>query len=154
MADYILVRPGIHETQNHEILDQYTLCVYQNFGECFILYDEVLSWHNNGRPGNAFVGLLTRGRSKGKTTLMCSQRPVWISRFCLSETNTFFVYRVTDMRDKKTISEIIPDFFLYENPPRFYFYLYEVGIDEEPRLCKPVPHQKLDKKKIFKKEWL
>lgn len=152
--DYILVRPSMDEIQNFETLDMYSRIAYDRFGKALFYYDEMYNWHNRGVPGNGLVGMLTRGRSKGKTMLMASQRPGWISRFCITESQKFYIHRLTDMRDKKALSEVIPDFHLYPDPAKFHFYHYEIGNHEAPQMIAPVPYQKLDKSKIFSKKWI
>lgn len=154
-ADFILVRPNIHEVQDHEILDEYCRLVYDNAGKCTSYFDELYNWHNRGVPVNNFVGLLTRGRSRGKTVLQSTQRPGWISRFCFTESEKFYVHRLTDNRDRKTFDAVIPDFSQYAPPKdKHGFYFYDVGEMDVPVEYKPVPFEPLDRKKVFKKKWV
>jgi hypothetical protein len=154
MADYILVRPNIHEVQDFAILDEYCRIAYEQFGACTVYFDELYNWHNRGIPVNNFVGLLTRGRSRGKTVLQSTQRPGWISRFCFTESQKFYIHRLIDNRDRKTLDSMVPDFSNYPQPKKFGFYFFEVGEDETPTEYSPVPFEKLDRTKIFKKKWL
>lgn len=153
-ADYILVRPNVDELLNPDILDAYCRLVYQKFGACTIYYDELYNWHQNGIPTNGFVGLLTRGRSKGKTILQATQRPGWISRFCFTESQKFYIHNLIDARDRKTLDSMVPDFSTYPAPPKFHFYHFEVGEHDAPVLFAPVPQTKVDSKKIFSRKWL
>ena len=152
-ADYILVRPSIDETQDMEVLDNYCRLLYNKFGACFIYFDELYNWHNGGRCTNGMIGLYTRGRSKGKTVLGATQRPAWISRFCLTESQKFYIHNLTDARDWKTLAEVIPGFMEVARPPKYHFNFYEVGKDKV-QLFSPVPFQTLDKSKVFKHKWL
>ena len=152
-ADYVLVRPLANEIQDFDILDKYTSLAYNKFGSGLFYFDEIYNWHNAGRAGNGLLGLLTRGRSKGKTVLMATQRPSWVSRFCITEVQKFFIHMLADARDKKTLAEVIPNFSITVNPPKFHFYHYEIGAMDSAALYAPVPYQKLDKKKIFSKKW-
>lgn len=136
--DFIVVRPSEDEAQNQTLLDQYTYTVYNNFGKPFVYYDEIYSWHDNGRPGSGLMALLTRGRSRGKTTLMATQRPSWISRFCLTESQKFYIHRLLDARDYKVLANVIPDFDKITPPPEYHSHHYKVG-SEKPVLVKPVP---------------
>lgn len=154
MADYILVRPGIHELQDYDILDQYCACAYERFGACTVYFDELYNWHNRGIPVNHFVGLLTRGRSRGKSVLQSTQRPGWISRFCFTESQKFYIHKLIDSRDKKTLDSMIPDFSSLPNPGKYGFYFYDVGHMDTPAEYGPVPYQELDKGKIFKRKWI
>jgi hypothetical protein len=106
--DYILVRPTADEYVDPEILDEYMRVLYERFGRCFIYIDEVVNLHKNGRALPHLMNVLCRGRSKGKTTLMGSQRPAMISRSCLTETDRFYMHKLTDMRDRKTLKSTRP----------------------------------------------
>lgn len=154
MAHYILVRPNMDEVQDYDILNQYCLCAYDDFGSCTVYFDELYNWHNRGIPTNAFVGLLTRGRSRGKSILQSTQRPGWISRFCFTESQKFYVHQLIDSRDRKTLDSMIPDFSSYKQPGKFGFYFFEVGENEAPVEYGPVPYVPLDRGKIFKRKWL
>lgn len=154
MPDYILVRPETWETLDIDELDKYSQLVYHKFGKCFVYYDEMYNWHNNGKCGAGILGILTRGRSKGKTTLMSTQRPSWISRFCFTEADKFYVHHLNDIRDKKTLDTMIPEYSKSPNPPKFHFHHFEVGKHENALLSKPVPFTKPDPAKIFSKKWI
>lgn len=60
-----------------------------------------------GRAGSGLIALLTRGRSKGISVLMSTQRPAWLSRFCFTEAQKYYIYRLTDRRDSKVLGEYI-----------------------------------------------
>lgn len=154
MADYILVRPNVDEVLDHVILDAYCRIVYDGFGACTSYFDELYNWHNRGIPSNGFVGLLTRGRSRGKTVLQSTQRPGWISRFCFTESQKFYIHRLIDKRDRLTLDSMVPDFSHYPPPAKFGFYFFEVGEMNAPVEYAPVPFEKLDRKRIFKRKWI
>jgi hypothetical protein len=154
IPDYILVRPEVYEVVDVDELDKYSQLVFHKFGKCFVYYDEMYNWHNNGKCGAGVLSLLTRGRSKGKTTLMASQRPSWLSRFCFTECEKFYIHRLTDERDKKTLDSIITDYSKTKNPLPFHFHHFEIGKHDEPILYKPVPETKIVESKIFSKKWV
>lgn len=56
----------------------------------------------------AMQALLTQGRSKNIPMIILSQRPTWISRFCISEADFFMVFYLADKRDRQTINGFIP----------------------------------------------
>lgn len=56
----------------------------------------------------AMQALLTQGRSKKIPMIILSQRPTWISRFCISEADFIQVFYLTDQRDRKVIQGFIP----------------------------------------------
>jgi hypothetical protein len=153
-ADYILVRPNGNELFDRDILNEYCLTVYNKFGSCTIYFDEMYNWHANALPLPNFVGLLTRGRSRGKTVLMGAQRPAWISRFCFTESQKFYIHQLIDKRDRQSLDSMIPNFSAMPLPPKFHFYHFNVAEHQEPVLYKPVPYTKLDRKKIFSRKWI
>lgn len=152
--DYIIVRPSPTELTDHELLDMYNGIVYDRMGPCLTYYDEIYSWHQKGQPGKYFVGLLTRGRSRGKTVLMASQRPSWLSRFCLTEAQKFYIHNLTHTDDMKTLGHVIPGMGSMPKLPRFHFYYFEHGEMEGPKASLPVPWQPLDRKKINQHRWI
>jgi hypothetical protein len=154
MRDYILVRPTEAEFQDPEAMDAYMQVAYLRFGPVFIYIDEVGNFHKNGRALPGLMNILARGRSKGKTTLMASQRPSGISRSCITESDKFYIHRLTDMRDKQTLDYVIPDFSKNPNPPEWHFYHFDVATDETVELFAPVPLLEEREGKIKKRDWL
>ena len=138
--DFLIVRPSITESQDPEQMDQYTQLAYHKFGSGLFYYDEIYNWHNNGQAGPGLIGMLTRGRSKGKTVLMATQRPSWISRFCITEAQRFYIHWLADQRDKKTLASVIPGFDKLDTVPPYHFYYYSTTDHRAaPRIFKPVP---------------
>lgn len=154
LPDYILVRPPSSEVINSQELDKYLQLCYAKFGSCLVYLDEVAHWHFGNKPLPGLMELLTRGRSRGKSTLMGNQRPVNISRSCFSESDKFYIHKLLDERDKATLDYVIPNFSSLDNPPRFHFYFFDSTGDDPIKLFKPVPETKVDKKKIFKRRWV
>jgi hypothetical protein len=155
MPDYILVRPEVHEVNEPELLDKYLNLVYHSFGACYYYLDETYNWHVRGQCGAGLLGLLTRGRSKGKTGLMATQRPSWISRFCFTESQKFYLHHMLDMRDRKTVDSMVPDFSSLPKPPKYHFYHFEVAKHDAPVLYSPVPFTELKDKQIHSKfKWI
>jgi hypothetical protein len=153
--DFVLIRPGAEEVRAHTPLDDYTHFLYNNFGPCFIYFDELYNWHDNGRAGSGLMNLLTRGRSRGKTTLMATQRPVWVSRFCLTESDKFYVHKLNDERDKQSLAAVIPNMERTPSAPKYHFWHYDTGADmDAPVLFKPVPLTEIQPDKIFTTKWL
>jgi len=151
--DYILVRPEPSDLSDSAAMDRYPALIYERFGRCLCYVDEVFSFQEGGRIGAGFLGLITRGRSRGKTLLMGAQRPAWISRFCLTESKKFYIYRLIDRRDHKTFSEIVPGFAKMGNPPEFHFWFYDTATDA-PQLSAPVPFEPLQRSTIKTGKWL
>ena len=139
--NYMIVRPSPEEIAEPLEMDRILMAIYNAGRECLTYIDEAYQWHVNGRAGAGLVGLLTRGRSKGMSTLISTQRPAWISRFCFSEAEKFYIYRLLDNRDTKTISEYIPLDKTEKPLPRYHFWYYD-NLDDDCRECllyRPVP---------------
>lgn len=93
----------------------------------------------------AFQAILTQGRSKHIPAIILSQRPVWMSRFVLSEADFYQIFALNDMRDRKTVASFLPAEFVkkYLNVPgwglgKYSSVWYDVSEDKIFRL-KPVP---------------
>lgn len=141
--DYIVVRPSLDLMTDPEALDKYLYYHYLHFHHSVAYIDEGVTFHNtNGRAYIGLIGLMTRGRSKGITTILSTQRPRGISRTLLSESQKFFIFRVQDKDDRKRLGDVIPEFANMPLPPKHAFYFFESG-EDAPQLFKPV---KLDKR--------
>lgn len=56
----------------------------------------------------AFQALLTQGRSKKIPMIILSQRPVWLTRFAISESDFFQIFQLGDQRDRQTVQGFVP----------------------------------------------
>lgn len=154
MSDFILVRPTETEFQDPEAMDEYCRIAFHRFGACFLYFDEVGNFNKNGRALPNLMNILCRGRAKGKTTLMGSQRPSGISRSILTETDNFYIHQLTDGRDRKTLAEVVPEFDKFPKPPEFHFWHFTHKHHEEPELFAPVPQLIIKPRKIYKRKWI
>lgn len=75
---------------------------YDNVGICV---DELYTIHNNTRPGNGLVSILTRGRERKQTFIGLTQRPKWISRFCFSEADNICGMSLNLDEDRKRMRD-------------------------------------------------
>jgi len=134
---YSIVRPDMTEIAEPAGMDETLFKLVQQSRSHFLYIDEAYQWHVQGRAGAGLTGILTRGRSKGITTLLSTQRPAWLSRFCFTEAQKFYIYRLTDKRDAKTIGEYVPDFVEKPIAKRYEWYYYDV-LDGELKKYSPV----------------
>ena len=134
---FIVFRPSVRDTLDPEVLDNYLELHYQFFRHSLAYIDEVYQFHNNSRPGPGLLSLLTRGRSRGITTIMSTQRPTGLSRFAWSESQKFYIFKLQDMRDRKTVEAIIPNFSDLPIAPKYHAYYYDFDL-EAPLLLSPV----------------
>ena len=135
--DYIIVRPPADVFTSPERLDKLLMEHYLYLQGHVAYIDEVATFHRNAITGTGLANLLQRGRSKGITLIMSTQRPARISRSCVSESQKFFIFRLRDRRDRKIFDEIIEEYSKLYNPPKHYFY-FDEDDGEKPVLYRPV----------------
>lgn len=135
--DYIVVRPPVLMMREPKQLDQMLWEHYEHFHHCFAYIDEAYTFQLNGRAGPGLTALLTRGRSKGISTIISTQRPVRLDRFCITEAKKVYVFRLTDMADKKRLDDVIPNFSKLPAPPKYGFYYFAEG-EDAAELMRPI----------------
>lgn len=91
--------------------------------------------------GSGLTSLWTRGRAFGFRTVVGAQRPAWISRFILSESDTYYIGHLADARDRKALAEAIGEPTVREAIPHRWFYRIRHG--EPVQLLKPLDIEKL-----------
>lgn len=140
VTDSVPERPGVyivhpHPAQVSEVEAQmWNIWENENTG---IFIDEGYMIGNNSA---SFRALLTQGRSKHIPIITLSQRPTWIDRFILSESEFHQVFRLQHKKDLEAVNQFIPH-PLKERLPEYHSYYYDVGADELIVL-KPVPSKK------------
>jgi hypothetical protein len=110
---------------------------YLHFKHCPAYIDEAYTFQINGRAGRGLLALLTRGRSRGISTIISTQRPVRLDRACITEARKVYVFALSDNADKKRLDDVIPNFSKLPRPPKHGFYFFEVGMDD-PTLMQPI----------------
>lgn len=141
--DYIVVQPPLEILDNPAALDEsYLLHHYHHFQGLPAFIDEGRTFQRNGRAGPGLIALLTRGRSKGITTILGAQRPRFIDGSCVTEMDKAMLYRLQDLKDRKRMDDLISDFSDLAQPRKFEFYAWDAARDDEdgaPVLMAPVP---------------
>lgn len=154
-ADILLIRPNKVEMMEPESLDRYCDAIYDHIGPCFVAIDEVAQLHKNGRALPGLMNLLTRGRKRGKTVLMGNQRPANISRSVITETDKFFIYKLTDLKDWERLSDVIPGANKLPKLADHHFWHFSHKDHDAVELFSPVPEFIMDTKlKISPIKWL
>jgi len=77
-----------------------------------------------GQHSQAFRLVLTQGRSLRVPVIALSQRPVWLSKFVMSEANFFQVFHLNAKDDRKTVAEYLPVDVNYTETLEDYHSLY------------------------------
>lgn len=139
--DYVIVRPPVELLGEPDKLDEYLFFHYTHFRDSVAYIDEAYTFHAHGRAFKGLIALLSRGRSRGITTIISSQRPMMISRLCITEAQKVYAFRLSDRQDRKRLADIIPNFDDYKQPAKHGFYYFESG-DDGAHLFRPV---KLDR---------
>ena len=136
-VDYIVVRPPDEILGEPKLLDDYLWYHYQNFHGCPAYIDEGVTFMRGDRALRGMLSLMQRGRSKGITTIVSSQRPKRIDRSIITEASKVVSLRLGDKDDRKRLSDVIPNFHELPLPQKHWFYYFESG-EEKPDLYKPV----------------
>jgi len=92
-----------------------------------------------GPRNKAFKALLTQGRSKSIPMITLTQRPVWMSKFVISEADFHQVFFLSNKDDRKTVQDFIPYDITKVRLPKYHSYYYDVDRDVLDGL-KPVPN--------------
>jgi hypothetical protein len=97
---------------------------------------------------DAFVMLLTQGRSKEIPMIICTQRPRFISLYAFSEASFIQVFDLNDVRDIQTVEGFVPIEWDEEKPlGKHQSFYYEV---EEKKLVRLNPTPNMDQlRKVF-----
>jgi hypothetical protein len=121
---YVLLTPP--PASSPDDMDSLILALYESHTDWGLMVDELYYLHRNSRAGAGLMAVLTRGRSDKITFLGCTQRPAWISQFCLSEADYIAQYRLSLADDRKRVYQITGDAAVLSNPPgQHEFYWYE-----------------------------
>jgi hypothetical protein len=136
-VDYIIIRPPVEIIGKPELLDDMLFYHYNNFKHSTAYIDEAYTFASNGRAHKGMLAIYTRGRSRGITCIMSTQRPVLIPRVAITEAQKVFVFKLGDKRDRKTLSDVIPNFDELPLPEKHGFYFFESG-EDNVELFKPI----------------
>jgi hypothetical protein len=99
------------------------------------------------RRDPAMQAILTQGRSKHIPMIVLSQRPVWLTRFAVSEADFFQVFKLTDKEDRDRIKSFIPvdlEYYMATRAnedsalPQYHSIWYDVGRNQLA-IMQPVP---------------
>jgi len=77
----------------------------------------------------ALRALLTQGRSKHIPAIILTQRPVWITRFAVSEADYYTAFHLNSDKDRKTVEAFLPHGALGERLLPYHSKWYDVGSD-------------------------
>lgn len=129
--------PGIYilhaEPDDEEEIEKWMRLVWarENVG---LFFDEMYMLPQK----RALRSILTQGRSKHIPAFCLSQRPVWVSRFVISEADFIAAFHLHDPDDRKAIQRLMPSETLKNRLDEFHCWWFDVSKDTLLRLS-PVP---------------
>jgi energy-coupling factor transporter ATP-binding protein EcfA2 len=137
--DFVILRPPAHITVDPVALDELLQSHYDNLQDVGAYIDEAYSFHHvsGNVGGRGLPSLLTRGRSRGQSLIVSTQRPSRISKFLYTEAQKFYVMFLAHADDRKTVGKFIPNYDIDGNPKRFGYWFLNQG-DLSPKLFPPV----------------
>lgn len=104
-ARRIVYRPDYRESVDPLRQDAFFEWIYnRQFTRLFV--DEAYAVAGGSNPSFHFLAILSRGRERGISTLVGTQRPARIPLVTLSEAEHFYVFRLTWPNDRKRVEEI------------------------------------------------
>jgi hypothetical protein len=134
-----VIRPNVADLASNETAMPFykTLAGAYDKENIGIWFDEAFVLGKNKKVEGMFENLLTQGRSKRIPLIILVQRPVWVSRFVMSESSYFQLFRLQDKRDAITLQEVMPE-SAFHRVPDYHSAYYDVNRDTVDFLA-PVP---------------
>ncbi len=76
--------------------------------------------------GDGIDACFTQGRSKRIPVIMLMQRPVWVSRFAVSEATFIQYFGLSDKRDQQTVKSFAENLPVERHLEQYHSYYYDV----------------------------
>lgn len=92
-----------------------------------------------GKKSDAYDAIITQGRSKRIPVITLTQRPVWLPRFVVSESDFYQVFHLNAKKDRDTVREFLPE-KIERHLPAYYSHWYDVA-QRYHTILKPVPNE-------------
>ena len=101
-------------------------------GDITVWVDEVMTVCQSPQKYPKFLkAILTAGRSRRCRFVGCTQRPTGIPNIIFANTTHFFTFALNQPVDRKKMVEITGCEKLYEKPPKYYFWYFKDGMEDE-----------------------
>lgn len=101
----VIYRPSRFEMRDVVVQDKFFEWVYVN-GSRRVFIDEAGSIAGGSNPGYNLQDCLTRGREKGVSTLVGTQRPARIPVVLMSEAEHYYIFRLNWPYDREKVTEL------------------------------------------------
>jgi hypothetical protein len=109
-----------------------------------VLVDELAGIVDENAPGRWLSVIRTRGRGRGITSLVASQRPARIPMVVKTELSHLFVFELLSPDDRDTVADLMGQARRdYRNPSRKHGYLYWSPGMDGPLDCLPMAPPKV-----------
>lgn len=139
-AGRAIYRPGKDGLRPEAIDELYDWILRR--GETVVVSDETYPLTPGGQITESHQACLTRGRELGVGVWSLSQRPTWLSNFCISEAAHVFMFRLRLEADRKKVQGVIglpaelreQGIRVLPNPPGKHGFWYSHETWEEPVL--------------------
>ena len=105
-STHVIYAPNDVELRTRAYVEAFFEYVYQR-GHCAAYIDEVYAVAQGNRLPAYYHALLTRGREKGLATYSSTQRPMAIPNVILSESEHWYVFRLSMPGDRKKTEETV-----------------------------------------------
>ena len=127
----VIYRPPIEEERDYRAQDEFFNWIYDRW-HTRLYVDEAYSILGGTNPSQYLQACLSRGRERGISTVISTQRPARIPIITMSESEHIFVFRLNAATDRARAAELI-DVDAYEFHPvnlkdfQFYYFNARVG---------------------------
>jgi hypothetical protein len=124
--DEVPKEPGLYIVHPHpaenEAVEAWLWAVHSR-GHVGLYVDEGYMLPDQG----ALQAILTQGRSLHIPLTILTQRPVWVSRFAISEADFYTVFHLNSIRDRKIVGDFLPPGALEGELPKYHSRWYDVA---------------------------
>ena len=101
----LVFRPNVYESADARLQDEFFLWVYANKGRR-VYVDEAYALLGGTNPSFHLQAILSRGRERGISAIISTQRPRRIPILLLSESEHFYIFRLNHPSDRGVVYEI------------------------------------------------
>lgn len=126
----VIYRPPVDEERDAAAQDQFFEWVYNGWKRrCYV--DEAYALLGGTTPSHHLQACLSRGRERGISTIISTQRPARIPVITMSESEHIYVFRLNAKRDRETAAELIdvdPRSFHPANLKDFQFFYFNARV--------------------------
>ncbi len=128
----LIYRPVYEELADEETIDTFFEFVYER-RNCVLYVDEIYAVAQGDSYPWFFGACLTRGRERGISTYVATQRPSRVPQVMLSESEHVFVFNLKLPQDRERIADITGmDDGQFRLPAHEFYYIPQVGDPRGP----------------------